>query len=130
MSKKTLLFYLVLIAITALVAFFIHLAILKLLGYALFSNKIVLAYVLNALSASVILGVLYFFRKRFKDQLGFLFMAGSFLKFALFFIVFYPTYKLDGAITAIEFTAFFVPYVTCLITETLGGIKLVNSLDA
>jgi hypothetical protein len=62
--------------------------------------------------------------------LGFVFMMGSFVKFAFFFVFFYPTYHSDGIITRQEFLSFFVPYVICLIAETLTSIRLLNRLDA
>lgn len=129
MKNKQLLTYNLLIAITAVIAFYIHTTILKQLQFAVYGNKIVLSYVINAVVAILILTVLYVFRSKLKHQLGFLFMVGSFLKFGCFFIFFYPSFKADGNISNLEFAAFFVPYVTSLFTETLGGIKLLNSLD-
>jgi len=56
-------------------------------------------------------------------------MLGSFLKFGLFFIFIYPSYKLDGDTTKFEFLTFFIPYIACLIIETSDLIKLLNNLD-
>ena len=64
-----------------------------------------------------------------KTQLGFLFMVGSALKFAVFFIVFQPIYKQDGEVSSLEFLAFFIPYTLCLIFETFSLSKLLNKLD-
>lgn len=111
------------------VAFCIHIAILKSLQIPLFENKIVLSYVVNLALIVFIFGFLYVSKKKFKDQLGFLFIAGSALKFGMFFIVFYPFFKLDGHISKLEFAAFFVPYGLGLILETFSLVKWLNKID-
>ena len=50
---------------------------------------------------------LYWFREKWRDQIGFLFLGGSMLKFLFFFIVFYPFYNADGNMETLEFTIFF-----------------------
>ncbi|PZD79082.1 DUF6168 family protein [Mesonia sp. K7] len=122
MKSKYFLKYIFIIAISGLVGFFIHRFILSELVIS--ASYLFWCYFANIILAVVVLSVLYILRKKFKDQLGFLFMAGSFLKFAAFFIFFYPIFREDDAVTKVEFTSFFIPYVICLITETLGGIKL------
>ena len=109
------------------VVFGAHLFLLKIYKFQFFDNKIITAYIVNVFLAILIFLFLYFFRKKYKHQLGFLYMLGSFLKFTVFFILFYPTYKLDGNLTRLEFFAFFAPYLTCLLIETLNLIKLLNS---
>lgn len=119
------------VKVTALlsIAFVIHIVILKLLKLPLFDNKIVLSYVVNLLLVVTIFGLLYLSKKKFKDQLGFLFIAGSALKFGVFFVVFYPFFKLDDHISKLEFAAFFVPYGLGLILETFSLVKWLNKLD-
>ncbi|NIK90844.1 MULTISPECIES: DUF6168 family protein [unclassified Mangrovimonas] len=129
MNKKRLFIYLLIIAITSLIAFFIHTVVLKQMELPPYEHKIVLAYIVNTCLAMGILFCLYFFKEKFRDQLGFLFMLGSFLKFIFFFILFYPAYHADNEVSTLEFTSFFVPYATSLITETFGGVRLLNSLD-
>ena len=111
------------------VAFGIHLVVLSTLELPLFENRIILAYVVNLVLVVGIFGALYLLRKKYKSQLGFLFLAGSLLKFTVFFIVFYPFYKLDEVITKLEFAAFFVPYVIGLILESVSLSKWLNKLD-
>lgn len=77
----------------------------------------------------MVFGVLYLFRNKYKSQLGFLFLAGSVVKFAVFFIVFQPLFKQDGLISKLEFASFFVPYLTGLIIETISLSKWLNKLD-
>ncbi len=111
------------------VVFCIHIIILNTLGSPLFDNKIILSYGINLILIIAIFGLLYLLKEKYKDQLGFLFLAGSFLKFAMFFIVFYPFYKLDDTITKYEFAAFFVPYAFGLILETTSLSKWLMKLD-
>ena len=108
------------------IVFLIHISFLHFQDQALFQNKIVEAYVVNFIVASVIYIGLFLFRKKYKEQLGFLYLGGSFLKFIAFFIIFYPSYKLDGQMSSLEFAAFFTPYAISLIFETLGVIKFLK----
>ena len=109
-------------------AFAIHLLILKFLESPLFENKIVLSYILNATLAIAIFGLLFKYREKVKDNIGFLFLAGSFLKFMAFFILIYPSYKADGDTSKLEFAAFFVPYLICLFVETSSLVKWLNEI--
>ena len=110
------------------VAFGAHLFILDFLGLPLFSDKIILAYLINAGLAVVIYTALYTLRKKFEHQIGFLFIAGSFVKVALFFLLFNTPYKADGQVTGSEVFAFFVPYVLSLIIEIFSISKWLNKL--
>ena len=107
----------------------IHLLTLKWLGLPLFAHHILLAYGVNLSLVILIFGALFFFRHKFKAQLGFLFLAGSLLKFAIFFLVFYPLYNADGVLSKMEFSTFFTPYIVGLIYETLSLSKWLNNLD-
>ncbi|HMQ43843.1 MAG TPA: hypothetical protein PKC63_05785 [Mariniflexile sp.] len=111
-------------------SYFIYVWILQYTKTDVLKSQIILAYVINTLLAIAIMWALFAFRKKFKDLLGFVFMMGSFVKFAFFFVFFYPIYHSDGIITRQEFLSFFVPYVICLIAETLTSIRLLNQLDA
>ena len=114
---------------TLLVAFGAHILALNYFELPLFDNKIILAYVINLILAIIIFATLHKLKDKFKEQLGFLFIAGSFLKFIVFFIVFYGTYKADGVIKKPEFVAFFVPYILCLTIETFSLAKWLNKLE-
>ena len=91
-------------------------------------NKIVLAYLVNFTLAILIYAFLLKMKEKYKEQLGFLFIGGSILKFVAFFIFFYGSYKMDGTISKLEFAAFFTPYILCLIIETTALVKLLNNL--
>ena len=128
MSNPFISFTIKAVVLLALV-FVIHLVFLNTLQVPLFENRIVLSYIVNLVLIIVIFGILYLLKEKYKSQLGFLFLAGSFLKFAIFFILFYPLYKLDNTITKFEFAAFFVPYVIGLILESVSLSKWLNKLD-
>lgn len=109
-----------------LLIFALHITFLNYQDQLLFENKIIEAYIVNFLLAVTIYIGLFLLEKKYKEQLGFLYMGGSFLKFIVFFILFYPSYKSDGQLTSYEFMAFFLPYVISLIFETLGVIKFLK----
>ncbi len=117
-----------LLSISIIIFFGIHLLVLRYINSPLFAHKIVLAYTMNYFLAIGVYMFLYVFREKFKAQLGYLFMAGSFMKFILFFILFYTSYKADGDINTLEFTSFFVPYTICLVIETYSLVNLLNNL--
>lgn len=108
--------------------FLIHIGTLNGLKFPMFENKIILAYVVNVLLAIGIVGFLYSIREKQKNNLGFIFMAGSFLKFLLFFLLFYPSFKADGDMSRLEFASFFVPYMICLVLETVSLSKMLKKL--
>lgn len=95
----------------------------------LFADKIVLAYIVNVVLAIIVFIFLFVFRQRFKNQLGFIFISGSMIKFALFFILFYGAYKEDGSISETEFFAFFIPYLLTLVIEIFSLSKWLNKMD-
>ncbi|MDV7137562.1 DUF6168 family protein [Maribacter sp. TH_r10] len=106
--------------------FLIHLIILDNLGFPKFNDLIGLSYIVNGLLAIAIFVSIYIFRSKLKNQIGFLFMGGSFLKFLFFFILFYPAYKSDGEMSRLEFAAFFVPYVVSLVVETIFTAQILK----
>jgi len=112
--------------ISLLVVFSLHIAVLHFKELPLFQDKIIAAYVVNFLMATGIYLALFIFKKKYTEQLGFLYLGGSFIKFILFFIFFYPYYKADGQLTTSEFMAFFIPYAISLLFETLGVIKFLK----
>lgn len=122
------LFLLILIPLLGIV-FALHIALLQSNGLEKYGNRIILSYVVNFLLAAIIYIGLYSFRNKLKTQIGFVFMAGSFVKFIFFFVLFYPSYKGDGEIVNAEFAAFFVPYVICLVIETVFTAKMLQKMQ-
>lgn len=109
-----------------LLVFVVHLGTLQYLELTLFENRLPIAYLVNWILAILILFVMLHPPKRFKENLGFLFMFGSLLKFIFFFSFFYPYFLEDGIISRVEFFAFFAPYAACLVLETK---LLINKLS-
>ena len=112
--------------IALLLVFLIHVFALHQLNVPVFANRIIAAYLVNGALAVGIYLALFLLKTKMSEQLGFLYMAGSFVKFLFFFIFFYPYYKLDGSLDSYEFAAFFIPYVISLIFETFGVIKFLK----
>lgn len=106
----------------------LHLAGLYSLSLPMFDHLLLPAYGINWLLAVLIFVAIEYFKKINKNALGFLFMAGSLLKFAVFFLVFYPVYKADSYMSSTEFLSFFVPYATCLVFEVAYITKMLNKM--
>ncbi len=113
--------------ISLVFTFLVHIFFLHYLDYPLFENKIIEAYLVNFALAILIYTSLFLLKEKYLEQLGFIFMFGSMIKFIVFFIFFNPSYKLDGNSSTLEFTSFFIPYAICLIFETLGIIKFLKN---
>ena len=110
------------------VVFCIHILMLYFLNFPLFKDMIVLSYVINAVLAIGIFGFLFKLKDKYGSQLGFLFLGGSFLKFIVFFVVFYPIFKADSQVTSMEFSSFFIPYIISLLFETFSLVKWLNKI--
>lgn len=110
-------------------AFGVHVLVLHFMAEPLWANQIAKSYLVNAALAAVILAAIVKAPAKFKNSLGFMFMGGSFLKFVVFFLVFYPAYNADGEIDNFEFSTFFIPYALCLILETTLLINKLNRMD-
>lgn len=121
--------FLLVLSISLLLVFFLHTFLLSSNGMPKYGNLIVKSYIANGLLAASIYTGLYIFLTTLKNYIGFLFMGGSFLKFILFFVLFYPSYSADGEMDKIEFASFFVPYLIALILETFFMVKMLRKLD-
>ena len=129
MTLKKLVTNCFLVVLVAAIAFFIHYLVNASLEKGAVVNQLVYSYSINILLACSVIVLLFLLKKRLRDQLGFLFMLASMLKFVFFFILFYPEYNADGDLSRLEFLTFFIPYVICLITESVILSKFLNSLD-
>ncbi len=113
----------------ATIAFFIHFLVNNSISQSVETNQLIYSYCINIVLACSAILVLFLLKKKLKDQLGFIFMGASMLKFVFFFIFLYPEYNLDGDLSRLEFFTFFIPYVVCLITESVILSKFLNNLD-
>lgn len=121
--------FIILITLALGFSFAIHSFFLDSRGLPRYDNLIVRSYFINGLLASLIYLILSILQEKLKNQIGFLFIGGSLVKFIVFFILFYPTYKEDGIMERVEFFAFFVPYLIALIIETFFTFKMLKKLD-
>lgn len=110
-----------------LFAFGIHLLALDAMEQPLWGHRIVLAYLINYILAGLVLLLVERSMRTESAQAGFMFLAGSALKFIVFFLVFYPVYKRDDVLETAEFITFFVPYGLCLILEVIYLSKRLNN---
>jgi hypothetical protein len=111
-----------------LVLFGIHLTVLKKTDCDFDYTLLVWSYIVNFLLALLIVLVITKYINRLKTYIGFLFMFGSLLKFAVFFIWFYPIFKADNDISHIEFGIFFIPYIISLLFETKKLTTILNNM--
>lgn len=84
------------------------------------------SYLLNNLLAALVFTVLYRLRKKHIEKLGFIFLAGTGLKFLAFFVFIYPTFHADGELSRNEFVIFFVPYALSTAVETVFLVRILN----
>lgn len=110
-------------------AFGFHLLVLFLMEKPMWNDLILLSYVLNYIMAVGIFLTLFYLKDKLSNSIGFLFMGGSLLKFIIFFLVFYPTYKSDGEMQGSEFAAFFMPYLIALVLETFFASKMLQKME-
>ncbi len=123
MTRYALKFLLVLSAVLIL-----HVLVLYKIHHAIDYEWLFASYIINYLLALGIVVIILHYIDKLKTYTGFLFMAGSLIKFAVFFIAFYPHFKTDGVMNKTEFTYFFVPYIICLIMESKKLIRITNNL--
>lgn len=67
--------------------------------------------------------------KKQNKNLGFVFLFGSTLKFAVYFVIFNPLFMQDENLSKLEFFTFFLPYIACLLVETIALVKLLREID-
>jgi hypothetical protein len=118
------------VVIVACFVFLPHYFINAKIGSPIDFYQLLYSYSINVLLAIGVIVLLYILRRKLKDQLGFVFMLGSMLKFVFFFLLFYPDYTSDGNLSRYEFFTFFIPYVICLITESIILSRFLNRLDS
>lgn len=128
MTAKSLISNCLILFTVACLAFCIHFVINTRTNYVE-SIELVYAYCFNVVLACGIIVMIVSLKKRLRDQLGFVFMGASMIKFVFFFIFFYPKYNADGDLSRAEFLTFFIPYVVCLVVESIILSKFFNKLN-
>jgi hypothetical protein len=128
LDKKVISFALQLFGVLLLLAL-LHVAFFYARAAELPLDLIAIGYVVNFAMAVAIYYVMVLLAKKQNKNLGFIFLIGSTLKFAVYFLIFDPLFMQDGSQSKIEFFTFFIPYITCLIMETLVLVKLLKEMD-
>ena len=90
------------------------------------SQHLRLMYVVNFLIATIVYWLVYLLRNTQKEYLGFYFLAGTFIKIAVFLLVILPLFKEDNVVSKVEFLSFFVPYTLSLIIEVVFLIDIIK----
>lgn len=121
MNKELINFHLSIFIFLGL-SYFIH-------NYIVNTEHLLFLYVINMIIAVFIYWVAYLFKDTQKEYLGFYFLAGTTLKFVVFFIIVLPIFKKDDILSKTEFLSFFVPYLISLILETKSLISLLNTSE-
>lgn len=128
MVKKSLSF-LFQVVVALISAGIVHYAALYAWEWPAVVPDMVIAYLLNlALAVGIYMAMLQFAARK-SSYLGFLFLFGSALKFAAYFIILEPIFKRDASLSKVEFFYFFVPYLICLVAETFALLKLLRDMD-
>ena len=115
-----LLIFHVFLVVALTISFFIHNTISE-------SSILLVLYAINAFIAIAIYNAAYFFRKTQQDSLGYYFLAGTVIKFMVFFTYVLPQFMQDGEQTKQEFFSFFTPYIVALFIETISLLLLVKN---
>ena len=108
--------------------FVTHIFVLDALELPAFNNNIVVSYLANSLSAIIIFIILFALRDQFKNQLGFIFLFVSVIKFGLFLLILFKPFYADGILSKAEFFTFFVPYSFTHTIEIYSLSKWLNKI--
>jgi len=101
-------------------SYFIH-------DFIICSNHLILLYTLNLSVACFVYWLVFLLRDKQKEYLGFYFLAGTLIKFIIFFTIVLPIFKENDVVSKTEFLSFFIPYLLSLIIETKSLISLLNT---
>ena len=83
-------------------------------------------YLMN-LVMGILIGVVIIYLSEVRPEItGFSFMGGSLLKFAVFFMLFFPLLSEDEAARKGQFLAFFIPYAITMVIEVWFLIRYLN----
>ena len=128
MDKKVISFALQLTGALLLLAL-LHIGFLVARTIVIPFDFILMGYLINFAMALGIYYAMVSLAKKQNKNLGFVFLFGSTLKFAVYFLIFNPLFMQNGSLSKLEFFTFFIPYIACLVVETLALVKLLKEID-
>lgn len=109
-----------------LVTYFAHSWIIDVFSITSNTRIFNLSYIFNGVAAFVLILVILLVRRRFKDQLGFIFLAGSFIKLGIFVAI----TKWNGIeMNKSVFLDFFIAYAICMIFEVYYVSKILKTIN-
>lgn len=122
---KNLFRFLLIFTIVIIGSYWIHMVIINTFSLQRDIGIIKLSYIFNGIFTTVLTSAIIVVSKRFKDHLGFIFMAGSLIKIGVFLAI----SKFSGfEVNKNVFLDFFMAYVICLIIEVYFVSKILNSI--
>ncbi|MCG8576747.1 MAG: DUF6168 family protein [Flavobacteriales bacterium] len=126
MIKAILRFAIVLTAIL-LFTFAIHAFIQKATLGDPFEHNIIVYYLFNYILTLLFFAMLVYFQSINSKQLGFIFLASSFVKFMLYFVFFKE--DSEEATDKVEAMTFFIPYGLSLALETYYLVQMLKNQE-
>ena len=119
-------FFFVGLFIALAIAFSIHVYLHSAYRFPYFGSFIIASYLFNA--GFVLLEVWLLNRRQKKEgsNLGNAYLGLSMFKFLVFFALFLPLFKMDGATDRFEYFGFFIPYAICLVAGTTFLVSVLN----
>jgi len=105
------------------VSYFAHTYIIN--YFSIDSNLLEFSYLFNSIYTIVLTSVIILLSTKLKDQLGFVFLAGSFMKIGVFLAI---SFSNNLEIEKNVFFDFFIPYVISLILEVYYISKILNAI--
>jgi len=128
MNKRDVQGFIIQLTSVLVLAFGLHIFIIKSFQSTPFGHLIIEAYAFNYIFALLCFLALNLGQKKYAERLGFVFLVLSGLKFLFFFLLFYPSYKSDGVLEHMEFFNFFVPYSVSLTVEVYNIVRGLNRI--
>lgn len=122
-------FFIVALLVALLIAFNLHVILHSAYDFPLFGSFIILSYGFNFAYVMVEVWFLQKRRQKPNANLGAAYLGLSMAKFIVFFSLFLPLFKLDGATDRFEFFGFFIPYAISLLAGTVFLIKILQESD-
>lgn len=121
--------FMMLLSALLLVSFIVHYLILQNALAVLEPKLLIATYLALFVLTILIVGAIQKLQKNYFNQVGFLFLVGSMIKFALYFVILKPFYQHFELSKSNAFLVFFIPYLISLISEAVYVSKLLNSSD-
>ncbi len=123
--SKNFVHFLFLFVIIIIGGYFIHTSVVNYFSLKRNTDIINFSYIFNGIFTLIFTLVIIGLSKKFKDQLGFIFMAGSLVKIGIFLVI----SNLSGFdINKNVFLDFFIAYAICLALEVYCVSKILNTI--